>query len=294
MPLFRPRPFYLVISLVLCWVLGCWHGHAMAAPVVVRYPGTPSEKDPQADYVLAVLRLALAKSGQAYLLKANSGAMQQARAIQDIVDGKNNLDLLWTMTTDEREAQLIPVRIPLDKGLIGWRIALVRQDRAEMFKSVRRISDLRVFTAGQEHDWPDTPILRSNVLPVTTSSSYEALFSMLQAGRFDYFPRSIIEVWNELRDHPGAGLAVESQVVLHYPSAMYFFVNPRSPQLAQDLRNGFEKAIADGSFEKLFQQHQHAAIQRANLKKRRVIELGNPLIKPDSLPLNRPELWYRP
>jgi hypothetical protein len=294
MPLPRLRPLHLFFSLALCWALGSWNGFAWSAPTLVRYPGTPAEKDPQADYMLAVLRLALAKSGHAYQLQANSSAMQQARAIQDIVDGKNNLDLLWTMTTDEREAQLIPIRLPVDKGLIGWRIALVRQDRAEIFKSVRRVSDLRLFTAGQEHDWPDTPILQSNVLPVTTSSSYEALFSMLQARRFDYFPRSIIEVWNELRDHPDAGLVAEPELVLHYPSAMYFFVNPRSPQLAQDLRNGFEKAIADGSFEKMFQQHQHAAIQRANLKKRRVIELSNPLIKPDSLPLNRPELWYRP
>ncbi len=210
------------------------------------------------------------------------------------MDGKNNLDLMWTMTTDEREAQLLPVRIPIDKGLIGWRIALLRQDNAGLFKPVRRLSDLRLFSAGQEHDWPDTPILRSNVLTVVTSSSYDALFGMLKAKRFDYFPRGVTEVWHELDSRPDSGLVADEEVVLHYPAAMYFFVSPRQPRLAEDLRAGLEKAVADGSFDKLFQRYQQGAIQRANLKKRRVIELANPLLKPDSLPLHRPELWFKP
>jgi hypothetical protein len=288
----------LTTGLALCALpgLAAWTGAAMAAPgaSVVRYMGLAAEKDPQADYMLAVLHLALAKSGRSYTLKPDTHTMQQARAIQDMVDGKDNVDLLWTMTTDEREAQLIPIRIPLDKGLIGWRIALVMQERKNLFKEVKKLADMQAFTAGQEHDWPDVPILKSNGLPVNTSSSYEALFKMLQVKRFDYFPRSVIEIWNELRDHPSLGLAAEPEVVLHYPSATYFFVNPRKPELAQELRAGLEKAVADGSFDKLFQQHQQAAIQRANLKQRRVIELSNPLIKPDSLPLNRPELWFKP
>ncbi|MFZ6645391.1 hypothetical protein ACO0LO_06735 [Undibacterium sp. TJN25] len=265
-----------------------------AETAVVRYPQLFNEDDPQSEYILAILNLGLRLSGKKYQLAATDLKMQQARVIQEMLSEHGEADLLWTMTSAEREAQLLAIKIPIDKGLIGWRISLVKAERSSIFHGVRTVRDLQAFKAGQEHDWPDTPILQSNGLPVVTATAYDALFNMLTGKRFDYFPRSVMEIGDELRVHPEHNLEIEQEIVLHYPAALYFFVSPRRPELARDLRVGLEKAVADGSFEKLFRKYQLPMVKSANLGKRRVLELKNPLLGPNSLPEKRPELWYRP
>ncbi|MDP1340920.1 hypothetical protein, partial [Klebsiella variicola] len=71
---------------------------------------------------------------------------------------------------------LLTVRIPIDRGLMGWRLLLVRRSELAQWDQVRHLDDLRRRIAGQGHDWPDTAILRANGLQVGTSSVYEALF----------------------------------------------------------------------------------------------------------------------
>lgn len=261
---------------------------------LIRYPRLSTQLDPHSDYVLEVLRLAIKASGQPYQLQASEAPMQQARGIYELSSVKGNVDILWTMTTDEREAQLIPIRIPIDKGLIGWRIALLTEANANIFKDVNNLKDLAAFTAGQELDWPDGPILKSNGLPLKTSASYEPLFNMLKAGRFDYFPRSVFEVQVELDGRPGQKLVIDKHIALYYPSALYFFVSPREPKMAEDIQSGLEEMIRNGSFEKIFQRYQQATIKNINLKSRTIISLRNPLLSTEKMPLNRPELWFKP
>ena len=89
---------------------------------------------------------------------------------------------------DDLEETLLPIRIPIYRGLIGWRIPLVSAANKDLLASVRTLDDLRRLRFGQRQDWADTPILRANGLEVKTSQSYESLFRMLDAGRFEVFP----------------------------------------------------------------------------------------------------------
>ena len=256
----------------------------------LRYPRRADGDEFRSIYALAQLQLALDKAGSALRLEPSHYSMEQERALVNL-EHNDRLDVAWSMTSHEREQRLLPVRIPLDKGLFGWRIALLPKDRVQLLKDVRNLEDLRQFSAGQGHDWPDSEILRGHGLPVRVSSSYGSLFRMLQAQRFDYFPRSVIEIWDEL-EHPRAKqLVVDPHVLLHYPTAMYFFFSRKRPELAETVRIGMEKAIADGSFERLFQQHFAASLQRAQLDQRQLIELHNPLL-PSATPLQRRELWF--
>ena len=256
----------------------------------LRYPRRADGDEFRSIYALAQLQLALDKAGSALRLEPSHYSMEQERALVNL-EHNDRLDVAWSMTSHEREQRLLPVRIPLDKGLFGWRIALLPKDRVQLLKDVRNLDDLRQFSAGQGHDWPDSEILRGHGLPVRVSSSYGSLFRMLQAQRFDYFPRSVIEIWDEL-EHPRAKqLVVDPHVLLHYPTAMYFFFSRKRPELAETVRIGMEKAIADGSFERLFQQHFAASLQRAQLGQRQRIELHNPLL-PSATPLQRRELWF--
>ena len=54
-----------------------------------------------------------------------------------------------------------------------------------------------------------------------------------------------------------------------------------------------ERAVADGSFERLFQQQFANSLAHLQDAERQVIELPNPLL-PNATPLQRPELWFTP
>lgn len=222
----------------------------------------------------------------------NVSTPRQERELYELERG-GGLDVVWSMTSMERERALQPIRIPLVKGLLGFRIALVRTSESNMFAAVDSLEALRRFTAVQGVGWPDTEILEANGLPVEAGREYEGLFAMLRAGRCDYFPRGITELEEELEKFARDGLAVEPRVLLYYPTAVYFFVRRTNAGLAERLEIGLEEIIRDGRFEAVFQQYNGAALQRANLERRVLIRLENPLLPPDT-PLSRRELWYHP
>lgn len=274
------------ILLLLCLWL---NGLALAAgPTVVHYPRVDGDGE-QGDYGIALLQLALAKAGGHYRAELSPARMQQNRALVELQSGAGRIDVVGTMTSAEREARLLPVRIPLTRGLIGWRIALLRADRKELLQSVKNLDELRHYTSGQGQDWPDLQILRHSGVTVQPAVVYSTMFGMLNAGRIDWAPRSVNEIWAEAARHPE--LAVDPYVAVQYPTTDYFFVNRNNPALAEELRVGLEAALADGSFEKLFYAHYGEQIRRARLDKRVLIHLPNPLLTPET-PLQRKELWF--
>jgi hypothetical protein len=274
------------------WIAFILPAFALAAGNTLVYPLHQADKDPQLPYVLDVLRLAIRESGVNYRLMPSKEKMVQSREIADLQFNKGGIDIMWTMTSPEREQELLPIRVPIDRGLIGWRVGLVQQQRRELFDHVANIADLATFSAGQMHDWPDTAILRGNGLKVETTDQYESLFKMLSAGRFDYFPRSIIEVSDEYQSHTALELAIEPHVLIRYPTAFYFFVSRNRPDLAQALERGLQTAARDGQLKALFYRYFAGVLKALDVNHRVVIELKNPLLPPET-PFDRPEYWYR-
>ncbi|WMW79676.1 hypothetical protein RF679_13580 [Undibacterium cyanobacteriorum] len=257
----------------------------------VRVLDLESTDDPIAKYATDVLRLALKKSGSNYQLqKQSKNRPPQVRVIEELSHGQGEVDVMWTITSKEREQQLLPIRIPIDKGLMGWRISFIRDGEQASFDKLSSLTDLSKLRGGQGYFWPDTNILQNNGLQVVTGTA-SALPSMLEQTRFDYFPRSIIEIWNEQSNFANYKIAVEQSFVLRYPAAMYFFVAPDNRELAAVIERGLERAIQDGSFDTLFKTYCRPFLQKAKLHRRRILELKNPLLPQSMLPLDRPELW---
>ncbi len=260
----------------------------------VRQPRHISMPDPQLAYVRRIVELALSRAGSKLEIRPVDLDMTQGRTLIELAAGHSPIDLMWTMTDNQRESSgLLPVRIPIDRGLLGWRLLLVRRGELAQWKRVRSLADLRQRVAGQGHDWPDTTILRANGLQVGTSSGYEALFRMLAAARIDYFPRSILEIDAEMAGGRYPELAILPELMLHYPAAAYLFVSPTRPDLAADLKTGLEAAVADGSFQRLHREFYTAVIKAHPISPERVIRLSNPLLPPDT-PIQRRELWMQP
>jgi len=278
----------LILTIIIC----C--SGLSGAKYIIRYPKPQSELDIRHIYRVELLKLALSKSAatnETFEIVYSKDEMVQSRAIFDLKSNKD-IDVIALPTSIEREKELLPVRIPIMKGLLGYRIFLIRKNDQNKFLKIRSLKDLKKFNAGFGHDWADTEILKSNGLPVITAPNYESLFLMLNAGRFDYFPRGVNEAFSEIssRKNNLPDLDIEKRIALYYPFPVYFFVNSSNIELASRLEKGLNIAIEDKSFNQLFDHHFSSFIKSADLKNRKIFKLKNPAL-PDVTPFNNKKLW---
>jgi len=260
-------------------------------PINVYYPGSAA-LDNRSDYTIKLLALALSHSPDKYQVMPSLNISPKARNFT-LLERKQDIDVIWSMTRAERERRFRPIRIPIFKGLSGWRLALLHTDNKDLFSEVESPSQLAPYSAGQMYAWTDTKILKYNGINVQTGPTYASLFKMLAAKRFDFFPRSVTEALAEYEEHKLNRIVIDPHLLIHYPTAIYFFVHKDNVNLALDIEKGLEIAIADGSFDALFFDYHQDIFERSNLSERRVFRLHNPLL-PKNTPLQRRELWLEP
>ncbi|MBI3900301.1 MAG: hypothetical protein HY308_18710 [Gammaproteobacteria bacterium] len=273
-------------------------GNVAAADMTVIYPRSVSASDSQYVYDYELLRLALKKTRSTYgdyELQRSMVPMNQARAAEEIIGGSKAINIFARSTSIEHEQRMLPIRIPIDKGLISYRVFLIRAEDQPKFAAVRTLDDLRRFSVGSFTTWADTKILRDGGFDVVVGDSYEGLFQMLAAKRFDFFSRSVDEAYREHdeRKEQLPTLAVEQTILLYFPTTRYFFAqrSPEGEKLAHRIEDGLNQMIKDGSFDAYFRKHKGPLIQRANLTKRKVFRIPNNYLSPET-PLQRRELWY--
>lgn len=208
------------------------------------------------------------------------------------IKGDQGVDLYWASTTIEREAMLQPIRIPLLKGLMGYKIFLIHKDNQKAFSQVTNLSQLQNFRAGQGADWPDVEILLNSDISVNVSANYESLFKMLSAKRFDFFPRGANQILSELRHNKDKDIIIEPRLVLTFSSPVYFFVSKKNDALAKRIEQGLREMLDDGSYDEFFYRHPLIVdtITRLNLQSRKIISISNPLL-PSSAEKEPIENW---
>ncbi len=215
----------------------------------------PIEQSAQTStYYSKVLHLALSKTEATegpFRIIQYPHLLTKARFVAELKRG-GVIDLMWAATNPNMESELLPIRVSLLKELNSHRIFLIRKEDQEKFTRIRKLDDLRKLKAGQGSQWTDTEILLANDLPVVTAPMFEPLFNMLIGKRFDYFPRGLDEIWSEEKLFGDKGLAIEQHVMLKYKTEKYFFVKKNQTALADRIERGLKLAIADGSFDKLF------------------------------------------
>lgn len=250
--------------------------------------------DPNAGYAINMLRLALRYIDKPYRIEISTNDMTQARVNEEVRIG-GNLDLAWTSSDAKMEATVLPIRIPLFKGLLGYRILIINKHDQAKFDRVETLEDLKQLTFGQGRTWADTNILEANGFTVIKTNKYPSLFYMVEGGRFDAFPRGVHEPFGELAQRPELELAVEKNLMVAYKMPFYLFVSKNNPELAKDIETGFNRAIADGSFDEAFMNAPEVkdVIEKANMKNRKVFYIDNPTLSEET-PLDRAELWFDP
>lgn len=219
--------------------------------------------------------------------------MERPRLLEALKDGK-----LINVTAYPADAKwlksLRAVPVPTDMGLQSWRIALIDSKNQERIHKLALPQGLKEMTAGVGAVWVTRTSLHDNGFHYVTGSNYIGLFDMLIAGRFDYLPRGVNEIFQEYdqRKHAFPQLAVEDSIVLHDNIPSLFFVSPRNPRLYERIRAGMESLLKDGTLERFVLEYHRGYLQRAKLCNRRRIDLPNKAIDPAMLA--RTELWLDP
>ena len=246
-----------------------------ASNTVVRYPRPETDFDKRSLYPTKLLQLALDRVDKDYRLVASPLIMNQGRALIQLRKGVN-VDVVWSMTSRERESNLRPIRIPIHKGLIGWRLFLINvRDRYNLERKLT-LDLLQKYKFVQGHDWPDADILEAAGLTIFRSPAYSTIMNMLDAGRFDAYPIGMNEVKGELDKRPSLNLIGEQSIVLSYLAPVFIFINLENMDLQASLKSGFDNIIRDGSFDKIFNSHYQGLVAKTKINQRKVFKLNNP------------------
>jgi len=242
-------------------------------------------------YVVRALELALSyDSTVSYVVDTYDGDLPKTRAFEKMRNGVE-VDVVFGGATIEREKTYLPIRYPLLKGLNGWRIPLIHKESKLDFTQVQSISNLKQYTAGSFYNWSDTGVLMDNELPVVKASNYAALYNMLDKKRFDYFPRSILEIDSDYNNFKHYNIEISMDLIVHYPTAYYFYVSKTNSELAERIESGVMKAHKDGKMAELFWQHHGDIIERYTKHNPNIIRLQNNFLSPET-PLDQADLWF--
>lgn len=274
------------------WAASVWSIVSADVGKPVVYPRAESAADARQSYPLAVLGAALAQFGRRYAPGPSEQVMPQSRSLDQLARGEG-IHVVWSTTTAVRERDLLAVRFPIDRGLIGWRVLLIRRSDQARFATANTLQDLTSFRFVQGHDWPDLAVLQHNGLTVQSSSSYDGMFRMVGAGRVDAFPRAVSEVLDEVARIRDPSLMIEPHLVLNYPAALYFFVAPDDHALAKDLEAGLTIIHRNGKLGRLFEAHYGDDLRALDVARRTRVTLERTGLSAD-VRIEHADWWYRP
>lgn len=258
--------------------------------------GPSGANDRRYEYQTDLLDMVLARTVDrygAYELVELPYPVTRNRALQMLIAGED-LHVQGEASKPDWTEALNVVRIPIRKGIQGYRLFLIEESSQPALSQVTSLDELREFPTGSGAQWSTRRILEEAGFTVVTAPNYEGLFHMLALGRFATFSRGLNEVFQELDAHADSlpQLSIETDLALFIPLPTYFFVCPNRPDLAERIEAGLRDMIADGSFDAFFLEHHAAMIARAGLEDRLVFSLDNPNITDDPA-LEDESLWFR-
>jgi hypothetical protein len=277
-------------------LLFCFNVNYSYAVDVAIFPRQESEGDRRGTYSAALLKEVLRRTEQEfgpYQLKFSGAPMLRDRKLVELKSGKL-INVAAMPTSPQWEHDLIPTLIPIDMGLQSWRISLIDEKNQERLRAVRSLEELKRLKAGVGIQWVSYSEMQEAGFNVVAGSSYDGLFGMLMAGRFDYFPRALKDVFVEFdaRKAENRSLAVEDHFALFFPFPLLFFTSPTEPRLAKRISAGMEMMLKDGSLQRFVLDFHKDLLQRANICSRTVFVVPNPHVNPALL--KRREIWFDP
>ncbi|MDQ7990256.1 MAG: hypothetical protein REI09_11540 [Candidatus Dactylopiibacterium sp.] len=287
--------------LLACWMTLC--GGAFAAePMHFIHPPPENADDRRYTYYWelldAALRVTRADHGD-YRITPYPTPMNFSRAVAEVEAARpGGVNITTRATNFELETRLRAIPLPLDKGLLGYRMFLVTPETQHRLDAeVRNLDDLKHFRIGQNRAWTDSLILGDNGFRLVLTDSYEGLFPMLAAKRFDLLSRGVIEIADEWKTYRRSlpELRIEQHLLLVYPMPRYFFVarTPEGERMAVRITEGLLRLARSGEFDRLYTGYKKAVLAGLELSGRRVFRLTNTQLSRAAPPPDDPFWWDR-
>ena len=283
-----------------CWLLSLaclvWNAPVFAEDVI-RIQLSQSDKDQRVTYKYELLKAALEITREEfgpYRLKVEVFRMNRERALVELIKGEIiNLhiapaDLDW-------EAVALPVRIPIRRGLLDYRLVLAHKDVSQLLSQVKSVAELKRYSVGLRKRWTTTKILRELDFEIVESTTYDGFFSMLSLQRYKFTVQGINEVFGvmEARKEELEDIRIVPGIAVKIPLPVYFYASLRTPRVAERIESGLNRLIDNGDFDRIFLRYFEKSIQKAQLWERRIIDIGNPLL-PKTVPYNEKKYWFNP
>ena len=240
----------------------------------------------ETSFAYRLLQLVMERSGEPYAIGFSSEVFPQDEVMNALASGLQKEDHNSTGITVgaygagvQLNRRLRPIRIPISGGLLGLRAGWTNASQQPLLAEVRDLEDLRQLLLIQGLGWSDVEILdAAGLRTYTTAPQY--LFRLVENQRVQLFPRGIAELEGESQEvhRSGRGIVLDPHLLVTYPFAGFFYVSPANPRLAKAIETGFERAIADGSYQALVEEVIFTPWLRRHLKlrDRQVIHLRNP------------------
>ncbi len=253
-----------------------------------------SPEDVSHQYFIDLIKLAASKIenevGGVEVQVIPQGQLRHSSQLRLVRTG--DIDFFWAGTSNELERELLPIRIPLMRGLLGYRVSITHRDNIERFQQPG--FSLASARACQVRHWPDVEILRDNDYLVITVNEYSRTFELTNRKRCDYFPRAIYEGYGELQQAQAnfPDLTMYDDSLLYYPFPLYYFTRKSNLGKANWLEQGLMLAIEDGSFDQMMREHPltQDLFPLDKWQDKPVIKLENDNL-PAQTPLNNADLW---
>jgi len=233
-----------------------------------------------------LLKLILRHSGKTYKLGLNATTLPQDEIIQSLRaglnDGLRNPEAI-TVAMFGFDKSLTPslrlIPIPIGGGLLGLRVGWIHKDHIQRTAGITTLEQLRELVLLQGTGWKDVKILDAAGLRTYTSRPLDIL-ELVQYNRVDLYPRGITELERELSDvrRDAKDVVVDPNLLIVYPLAGFFYVHPSNRELASAIETGFRRALDNGAYQALLNQHLYTPWlkQQLNLRHRNLILLPNP------------------
>ena len=196
----------------------------------------------------------------------------------------------------ELNRRLRAVPIPVTGGILGLRAGWTNQASLAELQTIRSLQDLQRIVLVQGLGWSDVEIFDRAGLRTYTARS-EKLLRLVNDNRVQLFPRGVAELEAEasvVRSlYPQ--MLLDPHLLIVYPFAGFFYVAPENTELAAAIQTGFERVIADGSYQRLVEEAIMTPWLRRQLKlrSRRILVLQNPEAA-DVLADVNPDHWIIP
>jgi len=274
-----------IILLSLCGVFLAERGIAAVQlpPMVIIHGDLPPEEAPKNSYRAELYKLLMdvtrAEFGD-YQIQSYTKATAARRQAQ-LISAGDQLNVHWTSPgTPIANADVIKIPVDIQRGLLGYRVCLTNTQNTAPWSAVVDLKSLAKVRIGQVDSWPDFDIYKFNHLNLVGTPSFDGLFDMLAANRFDCLALGVDEAGTIYRDKKVkyASLQMEESLMIHYDFPVYIYVSAKRPDIARRFRRGFEIIQKNGQFDTLFDRYFVRDLAALKLSARHVICLKSPFI----------------